>query len=310
MPTIKATDAPDRSHCLCLGFHNEAGHSVVDHFWDRSARPRNDGRAARHGLDHHQTERLRPIDRKQQRSRVAEKSLLLSVIYLADELYIVLIEQGFDGLVEVAIFRPRHLGGDAQRQLRGMCHADRDIGTFLGRDPTQKCQIALGGLTELEQLRRKPVMNGGQPVQSGKRSALALGDRDEWASAKRCAVNGKSGKSSRPCNVVRNGVRNRRRSGKCTQSIWEWITSNSPAFSATASSSTAQTAEGSERGRLKRRARGQTGTSLALVRESPLANSVTSWPRPTNSSVNQETTRSVPPYNFGGTLSARGAICA
>src|SRR4029453_7252774 len=129
-------------------------------------------------------------------------------------------------------------------------------------------------------------------------------------SAKRCAFNGNTGKSSRPCKVVTNGVRNRRRRGKCTQSIWEWITSNSPAFSATASSSTAQTAEGSERGRCKRRARGQTGTSLALVRESPLANSVTSWPRPTNSSVNQETTRSVPPYSFGGTLSARGAICA
>jgi hypothetical protein len=37
---------------------------------------------------------------------------------------------------------------------------------------------------------------------------------------------------------------------------------------------------------------------------------VTSWPKPTNSSVNHETTRSVPPYNLGGTLSARGAICA
>jgi hypothetical protein len=58
------------------------------------------------------------------------------------------------------------------------------------------------------------------------------------------------------------------------------------------------------------KARGQGGTSLALVRESPLANSVTSCPKSTNSSVNQETTRSVPPYNFGGTLSARGAICA
>src|SRR4029450_4089604 len=130
------------------------------------------------------------------------------------------------------------------------------------------------------------------------------------ASAKRCAVNGKSGKSSRPCKVVTNGVRNRRRSGKCTQSIWEWMTSNSPAFSATASSSTAQTAEGSERERCKRRARGQTGTSLGLVRESPLANSVTAWRRPPHWSVNQETTRSVPPYSFGGTLSARGAICA
>jgi hypothetical protein len=45
---------------------------------------------------------------------------------------------------------------------------------------------------------------------------------------------------------------------------------------------------------------------LLRLRESPLANSVTSWPKPTNSFVNHETTRSVPPYNFGGTLSARG----
>ena len=36
-------------------------------------------------------------------------------------------------------------------------------------------------------------------------------------------------------------------------------------------------------------------TSRALVFESPLANSVTSWPSRTSSSVRFETTRSVPP---------------
>ncbi len=45
-------------------------------------------------------------------------------------------------------------------------------------------------------------------------------------------------------------------------------------------------------------------------RESPLANSVTSWPSATSSSVSQETTRSVPPYSFGGIASVSGAICA
>src|SRR5262249_39475596 len=59
-----------------------------------------------------------------------------------------------------------------------------------------------------------------------------------------------------------------------------------------------------------RSARGQPGSSLADVRESPDANNVTSWPSPTNSSVSQETTRSVPPYNFGGMASVSGAICA
>jgi len=44
--------------------------------------------------------------------------------------------------------------------------------------------------------------------------------------------------------------------------------------------------------------------------ESPLANSVTSFPSATSSSVSQCTTRSVPPYNLGGTASVSGATCA
>src|SRR5215217_3934192 len=55
---------------------------------------------------------------------------------------------------------------------------------------------------------------------------------------------------------------------------------------------------------------GTQGTSVAEVWESPLANSVTSWPCATSSSVSQDTTRSVPPYSFGGTASANGATWA
>src|SRR6476660_9515225 len=50
-------------------------------------------------------------------------------------------------------------------------------------------------------------------------------------------------------------------------------------------------------------------TSCALVIESPLANSVTSCPIRTNSSVRYETIRSVPPYSRGGTLSMSGPTC-
>src|SRR5690349_19792311 len=52
------------------------------------------------------------------------------------------------------------------------------------------------------------------------------------------------------------------------------------------------------------------GCSSAAVWESPLANSVTWWPWRTSSSVRYETMRSVPPYSFGGTLSASGETCA
>src|SRR5512140_1622647 len=59
-----------------------------------------------------------------------------------------------------------------------------------------------------------------------------------------------------------------------------------------------------------RRLRGTTDTRLAEVTESPLANKVTSWPIWTSASVRYETTRSVPPYARGGTLSYNGATWA
>jgi hypothetical protein len=88
------------------------------------------------------------------------------------------------------------------------------------------------------------------------------------------------------------------------------MTSKFWALAATASSRDAKGARGSGRGRLSRIAEGQTGTRLALVLESAEANNVTSCPSATNSSVNHDTTRSVPPYSFGGTRSASGATCA
>ena len=55
--------------------------------------------------------------------------------------------------------------------------------------------------------------------------------------------------------------------------------------------------------RVQPQRRGAHGTSRARVTESPLANSVTSWPRSISASVRKSTTRSVPPYSLGGTLS-------
>src|ERR1700687_4915843 len=60
----------------------------------------------------------------------------------------------------------------------------------------------------------------------------------------------------------------------------------------------------------KRRELGQAGMRRAAVSESPLANSVTSCPNSTSSSVRYDTTRSVPPYFNGGTLSHKRATSA
>src|ERR1700677_275954 len=60
----------------------------------------------------------------------------------------------------------------------------------------------------------------------------------------------------------------------------------------------------------RRKALGHIGASVAFVTLSPDANSVTSCPSSTRASVRYATTRSVPPYNFGGTASVSGATCA
>ncbi len=62
--------------------------------------------------------------------------------------------------------------------------------------------------------------------------------------------------------------------------------------------------------RSSRRPRGTTETRWAEVIESPPANKVTSCPISTRASVRYETTRSVPPYARGGTLSYNGATWA
>src|SRR3569623_1140484 len=55
---------------------------------------------------------------------------------------------------------------------------------------------------------------------------------------------------------------------------------------------------------------GYTEACVAVVRESPEANSVTSWPRFTSSSVSAYTMRSGPPWPLGWTLEAIVETCA
>src|SRR5678809_1062505 len=79
----KSLDCPDS-----LGFvlYDETGHPVVEHFRDRAPTKRDDRRAAGHGFNHHETERLRPINWKQQRGGIREKSLFRLIIDFADQL--------------------------------------------------------------------------------------------------------------------------------------------------------------------------------------------------------------------------------
>jgi hypothetical protein len=106
-----------------------------------------DGRAARHGLDHDETERLRPVDRKQQGGGAGKEWLLLCIIDLADELDFLAIHVGLEMFLEVRGLGARYLRGDAQGLPRGARNADRVFRTLLRREASKKRNTILPGTT-------------------------------------------------------------------------------------------------------------------------------------------------------------------
>ena len=142
--------------------------------------PGHDRGAARHGLDHHQPERLRPVDRKQQRLGVAQELGFLVVADLADILDQRIGQQGLDFVVEVGPVGLVDLGRDLQAHARATGDLDRPVGAFLRRDPAQEGEIGLPGYCgEAVGVGREPVRNGGQPIGLRERPALIVGDRDQ-----------------------------------------------------------------------------------------------------------------------------------
>ena len=111
----QAIDRADRAGFV---LDDEAGDAVGDHLRHRAAIERDHRRAARHRLDHHQAERLRPVDRHQQRDRAAEECRLLVIVDLADVIHIRAVHHRLDLLVVIVAVGAVDLGGDLQASRR------------------------------------------------------------------------------------------------------------------------------------------------------------------------------------------------
>src|SRR5215510_4581336 len=81
---IKTRQTSDRARRFLHLVDDETG-AVFHNFRHGAVGPCDHRRAAGHRLDHHQAERLRPINREEQRIRPAQKFLLLLTADLADE---------------------------------------------------------------------------------------------------------------------------------------------------------------------------------------------------------------------------------
>src|SRR5262245_57675884 len=108
---VELAQAGDGLDCLCLPVDDETGHTVIDDLGYRTGPEGDDRRAASHRLDHHEAERLGPVDWKQQGRGAGEKSSLGFVGDFADQPNLGTIDLGLDLFLEVASFATGYLCG-------------------------------------------------------------------------------------------------------------------------------------------------------------------------------------------------------
>src|SRR6266568_2458804 len=95
---------------------------------------RSTARAARHRLDRHQPEGLRPVDRHEERDRAAQEWRFLGVADLADVLDMGLRHERPDLLLEIVLIDAVHLGRDLEGNSAMSGDADRAVDALLRRD--------------------------------------------------------------------------------------------------------------------------------------------------------------------------------
>ena len=135
----EAVDGADRAF---LVLDDEARDAVLDDLRHGPAIVSDHRAAAGHRLDHHETERLRPVDRDKQRDRTAQERSLVLVADLADVFDIARpIEQRLDLLVVVVAIRPVDLRGDLERHAAMLRDVDRAIDPLLRRDAPEKREV-------------------------------------------------------------------------------------------------------------------------------------------------------------------------
>ena len=229
-----------------------------------------------------------------------------AVADLADELDQRIVQQRLDLFVEIGGVGRVDLGGDLQRHAQPLGDGDGPVGALLRRDAAQEGQIAAGVGREPVELRR--ACHGGRCRPSWRTAGAGAGRwRSRPAGTSASAVDRRQVLEVEP--PVQGGQRAARRcprtrgSGSCRCGSAGCRTrSCAPAHLATAwrgarpGPTSAARDPGGSPGRAP-------ATSCALVLASALENSITSCPWSTRASHRWATTRSVPPYSFGGTAS-------
>src|SRR4051794_25095611 len=118
-----------------------SGDAVLNHLRNRTARQRKYGCAASHGLDHHQSEWLVPLNREQQTERFAEQFIFHREICFADILDELSVEVRLDLLVEVSLEHWLNFANDLQRHTSTFGDFNRNVRALHRRNASEESKV-------------------------------------------------------------------------------------------------------------------------------------------------------------------------
>jgi hypothetical protein len=158
----------------------ESVDAIGNELGERTPRAGHDRRAASQRLDGRQAERLRPVDGHDLGDGPPDQVILFPVADLPDVFGARRpLQARPDHLFEELPVARVDLGGQDQRQAGALGDLDRPVGPFLARHAAEEEEVFPRRLAELVQVGGKAVVNGGDPVLVGQRTALVPADRDE-----------------------------------------------------------------------------------------------------------------------------------
>src|ERR1700730_420419 len=160
----------EHPHRLIHRINDGARDTLVDDFQNGTLAVSKDGCAARHRLDHHQAERLRPIDREQKGLRLTQEFGLAALIDLAQDLNLRIAQQRCDLFAEIGFIALVDFGGDLQGNAERPRYPDGAIRPLFRRDTAEKRGVAAARIENGRvQVRGNAVMYGPDEVGLGDR---------------------------------------------------------------------------------------------------------------------------------------------
>src|ERR1019366_1109439 len=166
LSSIQACCPSDCRHCFLNCVDNKSGDTLRHDLGNRVAPECNHRRATRHGFDHNQPERLRPVDRKQQGGGPTKEAFFVAFTDLSDErdVRMVGLDHWADFGVPIGLIGAIYLCCNLQRHPAPRCDLDGEIGPFLRRDTTKEGEVTTSTRLERKEVARKTMVDSAEPV--------------------------------------------------------------------------------------------------------------------------------------------------